>query len=408
MNTLATNAAVAPSPFGSALSLSRTLPQGRFALGWAVAWALVGCAVATGIVYSTDVDFWPAFRVSVLFAEVVGFTALLSARLVFPLLVKLPYLLFLLLQILTLLSVTIFGSVAVIRFELLFSLARPRTVALIVLVNAVIAVVVGIALHTYDSMRRQIEESFRVLREKEVLDRELSIARDVQQELLPRSAPDVLGLQLSGVCVPAVGVGGDYYDFVPMRADQVGLVIADVSGKGVPAALLMAGLQASVRSMILPDVRPSDITRRLNEILYRSSSAARYATFFFGSYDGSARTFRYSNAGHYPPLLVNEHEVVRLDTASGRPIGMFDDSAYSDGSHTLTPGDLLALFTDGVVETPGPGGEEFGERRLAELLRQHRERPLDTIVRTVLDELERWSGGAEAHDDVTLVLARAR
>src|SRR5207249_406912 len=145
----------------------------------------------------------------------------------------------------------------------LFSLARLRTLAVVVMVNASLAVVVGIALHTYDSMRRQIEQSYQGLREREAIERQIEIAREVQRELFPRTVPRILGLEMSGVCLPAVGIGGDYYDFLPLDEHCVGLVIADVSGKGIPAALLMAGLQASVRGLARPTLGAAEMNRRL-------------------------------------------------------------------------------------------------------------------------------------------------
>lgn len=382
-------------------------PARRFVVGWIVAWAAVGCAVAAGIVFATDVDFWPALKMSILFAEVVGVTAFTSARIVFPLFARLPYALRIVLEVLTLLSGTVFGSIAVMVLQPLFSMAAFRQVTLIVLANAVIAVIAGIALDTYDTMRRQIEASYRTLREKEALERELEIAREVQRELLPRSVPEIEGLQLAGVCLPAIGVGGDYYDFLPLDERRLALVIADVSGKGIPAALLMASLQASVRSLFRPVPDPGELNSRLNESLFRASSAARYATLFLGFYDNESRTLRYSNAGHHPPLLLRGEEVTRLDEG-GLPVGMFGGGIYGQGSCRLEKDDLLALFTDGVVETPNGAGEEFGERRLIELLRGNSDRELDGLVKTVLDELDTWSGGAAAFDDVTLVLARGR
>lgn len=382
------------------------MPQpGRFVLGWMLAWALVGFAVAVGFVFATDVDLWPALRLSVSFAEVVGFTAFASARMVFPLFVRLPYPVRLALEVLTVLSSTVFGSIVVIWLQPLFSLAQARAVGLIVLINAFIAIVVGIALSTYDRMKRQIEASYESLREKERLERELTIARDVQRQLLPADVPHVEGLELSAVCLPAVGVGGDYYDFVPLGERETALVIADVSGKGIPAALLMASLQASVRSLIRHSAGPAELNARLNATLLESSSAARYATLFLARYDGTAGTLSYSNAGHHPPLLLRDNTVLRLDDG-GMPIGLFEETRYREGSHRLSPGDLLAMFTDGVVETPNADGEEFGEARLIELLRQNQDQPLDGIVKDTLDELDRWGGGAEPHDDVTLVLAR--
>ena len=149
------------------------------------------------------------------------------------------------------------------------------------------------------------------------------------------------------------------------------------------------------------------LNAQLNDNLYQASDAARYATLFFGFYDPRERSLRYSNAGHHPPVLLRGREVSRLDER-GLPIGLFAAAEYSEGRTRLRPGDLLALFTDGVSETPDANGEEFGEERLIALLLRHRELDLREIVTAVLGELESWSNGAEPHDDVTLVLARAQ
>jgi len=385
---------------------SATATLGFYA-AWALAWVAIGALVALGITVTRGGDLLPVLHVSVLFALVVGFTALTSARLVFPLFARLPYAASLPLQVLTLFSGTVFGSVASLTTQPLFSVARPKTVAVIVLVNALLAVVVGISLHTYDSMRRQIEASYRAIQRKEALEREIEIAREVQRELLPRSVPAMSGLELAAVCRPAVEVGGDFYDFLPHSGDSLGLVIADVSGKGIPAALLMAGLQASVRSLALPGVSPAEMNGRLNELLHQSSSDSRYATLFFAVYDGPSRTLTYSNAGHLPPLLLTANGTVRL-AASGLPIGALPGSSYTEGRRTMARGDLLTLYTDGIVEAVGPRGEEFGEKRLLEILERGRNGPLEEIVADVLGQVARWTGGAPPHDDVTLVLGRVR
>jgi sigma-B regulation protein RsbU (phosphoserine phosphatase) len=342
---------------------------------------------------------------STLFAEVVGFTALISARVIFPLFSKLPYAVRLVLQVVTLFSGTLFGSAAILWAQPLFSLARLRTVIMIVLVNAALAVVVGIALHTYDAMRRQIEASYETLRQKEALERELSIAREVQRELLPHTVPKVPGLELAGACIPAVGVGGDYYDFLPLDEDRIALVIADVSGKGIPAALLMAGLQASVRSLALHTTPPCEVNHRLNEMLLRSTSDSRYATLFYATYDRTSRILTYSNAGHFPPLLMTGDRATQL-SVGGRPVGILEGSDYGEGVKELRVGDLIALFTDGIIEAPNRAGEEFGEERLTRVLKDRRGEPLEQVIGAALDELVRWSEGTPRHDDLTLVLAR--
>jgi len=383
------------------------MPPLRLLLAWGLGSLLVGTVVAGGIAFTRQgMDLWPVLLISILFAEVVGFTALLSARVVFPLFDRLPYTVNLGLQILTLFSGTLFGSAMILMSQPYFALARLRTVAMIVLVNAVLSVIVGIALRTYDSMRDQIERQYLALRQKEAMERELAIAREVQRELLPRACPRVPGLLLAGACRPAVGVGGDYYDYLQFSDERLGVVIADVAGKGIPAALLMAGLQASVRSLAGPSVEPGEVNHRLNEMLYRSTSTARYATLFYALYDARRRHLSYSNAGHFPPLHLCSEGVVRL-TADGIPLGLMEDARYGQGQRDLSPGDLLALYTDGIVEAPDGSGTEFGEDRLVETLQRHRHRDLDEMVVQVLQELERWTGGGEAHDDATLVLIRA-
>ena len=382
-------------------------PGRYFLLGWTAAWLAVGVAVAAGISFGAGVEFLPVLRLSVLFAEVVGYSAYTSARLVSPLLARLPGWLRLALDELFVLAGTGFGSLAVLLTDPLFLLAEFRTVLLLLALNALLAAGVAAALGTYDRMRRQIEASYRVLRERDALERELTVARDVQRQLLPDEAPAFEGLELAGACHPAIAVGGDYYDYLRHGDGRLGLVIADVSGKGVPAALLMASLQASVRSLFPTAPTPGALHERLNDALYRSSSAARYATALLADFDPGTRRLTYSNAGHLPALLVRRDETVRCDEG-GMPIGLFEGSVYDTGTLTLAPGDLLALFTDGVTEAPAPGGEEFGAERLAELLRAHREHALDAVLQAVLDALLAWSGPVDPHDDVTLVLARVR
>ena len=398
----------APEVRTSALPAPKTvtMPPVRLLFAWGLGCLGVGAFVAAGIAFTRGgAEFGPTLLISIQFAEVVGFTALLSARMVFPLFERLPAAANLGLQILTLLSGTLFGSILVIFTQPYFTLARLRTVAMVVLINAVLGVIVGIALRTYDSMREQIEEQYKALRSKEAMEREIEIAREVQRELLPRACPVIPGFRLAGACRPAVGVGGDYYDYLQFSDHRLGIVIADVAGKGIPAALLMAGLQASVRSLAGPDVEPGEVNRLLNGMLYRSTTTARYATLFFALYDADRRVLSYSNAGHFPPLHVSPSgEVARLG-ADGMPLGLFEDASYGQAQRTLEPGDLLVLYTDGIVEAQGTDGVEFGEARFIELLSRHRDANLDDLVLKIMAELERWGGG-HAHDDATLVLAR--
>ena len=403
--TPSSDAKQAPNPRSPVETVAA--PGWHFLAGWTAAWLAVGIVFAVGVSFGAGVDLGPVLRLSVLFAEVVGFSAYVSARLVFPLLARLPAALRLALDALIVVSGTIFGSIVVIVTDPFFLLAQPRAALLLVAFNAVLAAGVAVALGAYDRMRRQIEASYRVLRERDALERELTVAREVQRELLPGGAPSVAGLELAGVCRPAIAVGGDYYDYLQDGGGRLGLVIADVSGKGVPAALLMASLQASMRSRFPTAGSPERLAAGLNEALLGSSSAARYATAFLSAFDPETRRLSYSNAGHLPAILIRKDEMIRCHEG-GMPIGLFEGAAYETATRILAPGDLLALFTDGVTEAPAPDGEEFGAARLADLLRAHRARPLDAVIEIVLDALLQWSGPIDAHDDVTLVLARVR
>ncbi len=380
---------------------------GRFLVGWSLAWAAVGLAVGGAVAWFGEIAPNPAVPLSVGFALVVGLSSYISARAIFPRFVRLPWAVNLPLQVATLLSAAVFGSVLVILFSPLFFLAQPRVVAAILAVNAVLAVIVGIALSTYDSMRRQIERSYRTEREKEALERDLKIARDVQQQLLPRGAPSFEGLELAGICIPAVGIGGDYFDFLPRDDRRIGLVIADVSGKGIPAALLMAGLQASLRSLGLSTDDPAKLNAGLNNMMFAQSSSSRYATLFQAVYDARTRRLVYSNAGHHPALVLRGSERIELG-GGGFPIGMFEDARYERSECDLRPGDLIALYTDGVVELTNRRGEEFGVERLARALSDGADAGPQELLDRALAALGSWSDGGEGRDDITLVLGRAR
>ena len=161
-----------------------------------------------------------------------------------------------------------------------------------------------------------------------------------------------------------------------------------------------------MRSLALPTLAPCEINRRLNEMLLRSTSASRYATMFYGDYDGRNRTLTYSNAGHDPPLHLGRDGATRL-SEGGLPIGLIGDAVYGEGRCVLKEGDLLALCTDGVIEAPNAEEQEFGEERLLRILTEHRDRTLDEILWAVLEDVTLWRRGRPPHDDVTLVLARA-
>jgi sigma-B regulation protein RsbU (phosphoserine phosphatase) len=237
--------------------------------------------------------------------------------------------------------------------------------------------------------------------------REMEIARDVQARLLPQAAPALNTLECSARCIQARAVGGDYYDFLDLGPDRAGLVLADVSGKGVHAALLVAHLQACLRTeAAMMPWEPLAMLRQVNQMLYRSTAPQHFATLFFGLYDDSARELLYVNCGHNPPLWLHASRGVERLEATATVVGAFECWNGSAGCVRLEPGDLLAIFSDGITEAPC-GEEDFGERRLIEELEARRNTSVGSITAAVLRRVQDFSGGLQA-DDLTLMLARAR
>jgi sigma-B regulation protein RsbU (phosphoserine phosphatase) len=242
--------------------------------------------------------------------------------------------------------------------------------------------------------------------------REVEIAHEVQEQLFPQTYPKVAGLDLAGRCRPAAGVGGDYYDFVEVRgsATRLGIAIGDVSGKGIPAALLMAGLQASLRGQTLAGAGDlSELMDRVNRLVCDASPPNRYATFFYGEYEASTRTLRYVNAGHNAPMLFRGagdcRQVLRL-SEGGPVVGLLYPAPYEQHEIVLEPGDLLLGFTDGISECMSPSEEEWGEERLMAAVEKYRSLPASQIIEGVMREADAFASGAKQHDDMTLVAVR--
>ena len=245
--------------------------------------------------------------------------------------------------------------------------------------------------------------------QRERLTSELEIARQVQDRLFPKRAPVVQGLELAGRCLPAQTVGGDYYDFLSVPPGLTGLAIGDIAGKGVPAALLMAGLQASLRGLTLAGISDvAELMEKLNILVYDATPANRFATFFYGLYNPATRGLRYSSAGHNPVLLHRSRrdEMVWLKTP-GCALGLRRTSTYLAAEIFLEPGDAVFLYTDGVTEARNPEGEEFGELRLERAVRQCADRSAEDGLRVLMEEIEAFGAGAAQHDDITVIVARA-
>jgi sigma-B regulation protein RsbU (phosphoserine phosphatase) len=242
--------------------------------------------------------------------------------------------------------------------------------------------------------------------------RELELAREVQERLLPQAYPPIAGLDYAGACRPALGVGGDYYDFIRLSGTGLGIAIGDVSGKGMPAALLMATLRAYLHGQTLSGMTNlADVMASLNRLVYESSAANRYATFFYAQYEATTRRLEYVNAGHNPPVIVRARsgsdrpEIIRLETG-GPVIGLMPDCSYGQGSVTLEEGDALVLFTDGITEAMNRAGDEWGEDRLMQVISANRALPARDLIDRITRASNEFVAGAAQYDDMTLITAR--
>ncbi len=244
--------------------------------------------------------------------------------------------------------------------------------------------------------------------QRERVNREIEIAREVQQRLFPQTIPEIPGLSLAGLCRPASEVGGDYFDLIALDDGHLGFAIGDVSGKGISAALIMASLRASLRGLVLDD--PGDLAtmmQKVNRLVYEASSSARYATFFFATYNPASRELRYVNAGHNPPILVRASsgqpgEVVRLE-AGGPVVGLLPSVSYDTQSLTLEPGDLLLAYTDGISEAMTHDDEEWGEDRMLAAALSRPAAPAADLIETLFRAADAFTAGAQQHDDMTLL-----
>jgi sigma-B regulation protein RsbU (phosphoserine phosphatase) len=248
----------------------------------------------------------------------------------------------------------------------------------------------------------------REMAQRERLNRELEIAREVQEHLFPQRLPPVLGLDYCGQCRPAREVGGDYYDFLELSEGRLGIAIGDVSGKGVGAALLMASLEASLRALAPVVDDPAELMQRVSNLVHQASTANRYATLFYAQYDPARRRLSYVNAGHNPPVVLRNGgrplQVLRLETG-GPVIGLLPHRYQSD-IFCHEAGDLVVLFTDGVSESMNARLEEWGEDRLIEFAKTCYGLPALEGTKRILSAAETFAAGTSQHDDMTLVVLR--
>jgi sigma-B regulation protein RsbU (phosphoserine phosphatase) len=252
------------------------------------------------------------------------------------------------------------------------------------------------------TVMRELDEAGARRRADARATRELEHAQRIQQALLPSPLPEIEGCEMAAMWKPASAFGGDCYDMIRFSKTRLGLSIADVAGKGLPAALLMANLQASVRAFATDEARPETVTRQVNRALCRHTPLDRFVTFFYATIDTTAGTLACSNAGHNPPVLVHADGSVSRPATDGMVLGVIADNSYTQTEMHLRPGDRLVLFTDGITEAGSHEGREFGDDRLVQVVIAHRHRSAPEILNEIFREVSAFTSGVFS-DDATLI-----
>jgi serine phosphatase RsbU (regulator of sigma subunit) len=267
-------------------------------------------------------------------------------------------------------------------------------------------------LASFDELSRELEAQRRARAEQLESERraaqEMEIARQVQARLFPQTQPTLRTLDYAGICLQARPVGGDYYDFLDLGHDRLGLVIGDVAGKGIAAALLMANLQANLRSQCaIAWDQPLRFLRSANQLFYENTIDSAYATLFFAEYADTARRLRYANCGHVSALLLRSNGTLERLDSTCTVLGLFKEWDCALAECQLFTGDTLALYTDGVTESFSAAGEEFGEERLRETLQSHSDLPAPALLEAIVHAVRSFSPH-EQQDDITLIVAKSR
>lgn len=265
---------------------------------------------------------------------------------------------------------------------------------------------------SFNTMTENLGKLIVVAKEKERLESELAIAREVQNQLFPKDVPFTRTLELKGVCNPARMVSGDYYDFMALSESSLAFAIGDVAGKGISAALLMATIQSTMRTQLSSTngagpmhFSTAKLVANLNRQLYATTAPEKYATFYFAIYDDLTQTLRYTNAGHLAPILVCGGSLSTLDS-TGTVVGAFPIARYGEKSVQLDQGDMLVAYTDGIVEPENAYGEMFGEERLKDLIQKYARAESSEIIARTMEAVNLWTGAGELQDDMTMLVAR--
>jgi sigma-B regulation protein RsbU (phosphoserine phosphatase) len=269
----------------------------------------------------------------------------------------------------------------------------------------------GVLGESFNLMTSSISNLIEEQKQRQRLENEISIAREVQDQLFPRTLPQIPGVEIEAICKAARAVSGDYYDFIQLSPTHLAIAIADISGKGISAALLMASLQAALRSQVLvagsETMSTAELVSRLNKHLVRNTGDDRFATFFIAVYDSAARNLRYTNAGHLPSFLISKDSALHLDKG-GMVLGVVEDYSYEEGAVLVPPDSLLVGYSDGLVEPENVYGEEFGIRRLQQAAIHVQGATPQVVAESLMTAAEEWAGTPEQADDMTVIVARLR
>ncbi len=267
----------------------------------------------------------------------------------------------------------------------------------------------GVLGESFNLMTSSISNLIEEQKQRQRLENEISIAREVQDQLFPRNLPKIPGVEIEAICKAARAVSGDYYDFIQLSPTHLAIAIADISGKGISAALLMASLQAALRSQVLvagsETMSTAELVSRLNKHLVRNTGDDRFATFFIAVYDSATRNLRYTNAGHLPSFLISKDSALHLDKG-GMVLGVVEDYCYEEGAVIVPPDSLLVGYSDGLVEPENVYGEEFGIRRLQQAAVHVQGATPQVVAESLMTAAEEWAGTPEQADDMTVIVAR--
>jgi phosphoserine phosphatase RsbU/P len=269
----------------------------------------------------------------------------------------------------------------------------------------------GVLAESFNLMTGSISGLIEEQNKRQRLENEISIAREVQTQLFPRKLPVVPGVEMEAICKAARSVSGDYYDFIQLSPTHLAIAVADISGKGISAALLMASLQAALRSQMLAEgsesMSTAELVSRLNKHLVRNTGDDRFATFFIAVYDSATRMLRYTNAGHLPSFLISKDAALHLDKG-GMVLGVVEESGYEEGAVSVPADSLLVGYSDGLVEPENVYGEEFGIKRLQQAAVYVQGSAPRVVAEALMNAAEEWAGTPEQADDMTVVVARLR